>query len=70
MHCLAHNAPIKHLCVKHGMKLHTEYGETDTKLPLPKADLKSITEEVVLRNRQVYRMFLQTVNPFLKEAYV
>lgn len=69
MHCLPHNVPIKRLCVKHGMELHTEYGETDTKLALDPPDFKSLTEEVTIRNRQAYRMLLQTFNPFLKEIY-
>jgi RimJ/RimL family protein N-acetyltransferase len=69
MHCLPYNTPIKRLCVKHGMELHTEYGETDTKLELDPPDFKSLTEEVVTRNRQAYRMMLQTINPFLKDLY-
>jgi RimJ/RimL family protein N-acetyltransferase len=69
MHCLPYNTPIKRLCVKHGMELHTEYGETDTKLELDPPDLQSLTAEVVTRNRQAYRMMLQTINPFLKDLY-
>lgn len=69
MHCLSRNTPIKRLCIKHGMILETEYGETETKMPLQPPDLTSITTEVVTRNRQVYRMVLQSVNPFLKEVY-
>ena len=69
MHCLSWNTPIKRLCVKYGMELETEYGETETKLPLPPANLSTLTEEVINRNRQVYRMMLQAINPFLKELY-
>jgi RimJ/RimL family protein N-acetyltransferase len=69
MHCLSWNTPIKRLCLKHGMELETEYGETETKLPLPPADMTTIAEEVLIRNRQAYRMALQTFNPFLKELY-
>ena len=70
MHCLPHNIPIKRLCIKHGMELHTESGETDTVLDLEPADFQSYTEEMVSRNRQAYRMMIQTFNPLLKEAYV
>ena len=70
MHCLSWNAPIKRLCIKHGMELHTESGETDTVLDLEPADFQSYTEEMVSRNRQAYRMMIQTFNPLLKEAYV
>jgi RimJ/RimL family protein N-acetyltransferase len=69
MHCLSWNQPIKRLCIKHGMELHSEYGETETKLELEPADIKSIADEVLIRNRQAYRMMLQTFNPFLKEIY-
>jgi RimJ/RimL family protein N-acetyltransferase len=69
MHCLSWNTPIKRLCLKHGMELETEYGETETKLELPPADLTTLTTEVLTRNRQVYRMVLQSFNPFLKELY-
>lgn len=69
MHCLSWNQPIKRLCIKHGMELHSEYGETETKLELAPPDFKSLTEEVLIRNRQAYRMILQTVNPFLNEVY-
>jgi RimJ/RimL family protein N-acetyltransferase len=69
MHCLSWNQPIKHLCSKHGMKLHSEHGETDTIMPLTPPDFASITEEMLTRNKNVYRMFLQRVVPFLDEVY-
>lgn len=69
MHCLSWNTPIKRLCLKHGMELYTESGETDTKLDLAPPDFKSVTDEVMTRNRNVYRMMLQTMVPFLEEVY-
>lgn len=69
MHCLSWNQPIKHLCKKHGMELHSASGETETKLDLPPADFATITQEVVNRNRNMYRMFLQTANPIFAEVY-
>lgn len=69
MHCLSWNQPIKHLCTKHGMDLKSEYGETETKLALPPADIKTVTQEVYTRNRNMYRMFLQQTNPFFVEIY-
>ena len=69
MHCLSWNQPIKRLCIKNGMDLHSEYGETETKLELAPPDLTSLTEEVLTRNRQAYRMMLQTFNPLLSEIY-
>lgn len=69
MHCLTRNAPIKHLCIKHGMDLESEYGETETKLPLQPADFSSVTQEIITRNRNVYRIMLQNMVPFLEEVY-
>ena len=69
MHCVSWNQPIKHLCIKHGLMLRTEMGETETKMPLPPADLTSITEEMITRNKNVYRMFLQRISPGFQEIY-
>ena len=69
MHCVAWNKPIKHLCQKHKLEMRTESGETDVKMPLPPADLTTITQEMIIRNRNVYRMMLQRTVPFLEEVY-
>lgn len=69
MHCLSWNQPIKHLCRKHGLTMTTEYGETETKMPLPPADFSTLTQEAIIRNRNVYRMLLQKTVPFFDEVY-
>ena len=69
MHCLAWNQPIKHLCQKHGLILRTESGESETKMPLPPANLHTLTQEITIRNKNVYRMFLQNTVPFLADIY-
>ena len=69
MHCVAWNQPIRHLCKKHRLEMHTESGETDVKMPLPPADFSTITQEMITRNRNVYRMMLQRTVPFLEEVY-
>lgn len=69
MHCLSWNQPIKHLCKKYGMELHSESGETETKLELPPADLTTLTQEAVLQNRNMYKRLLQTANPFFADVY-
>lgn len=69
MHCLSWNTPIKRLCIKHGMELATEAGETETKLPLAPPDITTWTQEVAQRNRQAYRMVLQKIVPILEEVY-
>ena len=69
MHCVAWNQPIKHLCKKHRLEMRTESGETDVKMPLPPADLTTVTQEMITHNRNVYRMMLQRTVPFLEEVY-
>lgn len=69
MHCLSWNTPIKRLCIKHGMQLETESGETETKIALPPADIASISTEIISHNRNMYRMVLQASVPFLAKVY-
>jgi RimJ/RimL family protein N-acetyltransferase len=65
LHCVANNKPIQFLCHKHGLEVTTEHGESETKAKLPPADLYSITKEVSVRQRQAWRMMLQTAFPVL-----
>ena len=69
MHCLSWNTPIKKLCIKHGLILKSSDGETETKTELPPPDLGTLTQEYANRNRNVYRMLLQTAYPLLAEIY-
>lgn len=69
MHCLRWNMPIKRLCLKHGMHLASEGTETDTKMNLPPADITSVSKELMERNRNIYRMLLQSTIPFLNKVY-
>lgn len=66
LHCVANNKPVQFLCHKHGLEVTTEYGESETKAKLPPADLISITKEVTVRQRQMWRMMLQTAFPLLE----
>jgi len=69
MHCLSWNAPIKKLCIKHGLILKSSDGETETKTELPPPDITTLTKEYTNRNRNVYRMMLQTACPLFAEIY-
>ncbi len=69
MHCLSWNQPIKKLCIKHGLILRSGDGESETKTELPPADIKSITQEYANRNRNVYRLLLQSTCPLFAEIY-
>lgn len=50
MVCLQSNQAIKHLCQKHGIKIHTEYGETIGDVELPKPSVGTFIDEATSRN--------------------
>lgn len=54
MVCLPHNNAIKHLCQKHGIKIHTEYGETTADVELPAANVGTYLDEAGSRNLGIY----------------
>lgn len=70
LHCVASNKPVQFLCHKHGLRVTTEHGESETKAKLPPPDFYSITKEVAVRNRQAWRMVLQTAFPVLSAIEV
>lgn len=53
MVCLSHNAAIKHLCIKHGIKIHTEYGETTADIHLDEPNLTTYFAEATQSNLAV-----------------
>ena len=66
MHCVSWNTAIKRLCIKHNLELTTEYGERETKMPLPKLSLVSLGQEIAYNNRNMYRKMLQTNINYLR----
>jgi len=54
MVCLPHNQAIRHLCQKHGIKIHTEYGETLADVELPAADAATYFNEAGSQNLGVF----------------
>jgi GNAT superfamily N-acetyltransferase len=66
MHCVSWNTAIKRLCVKHGLSITTESGESETKMPLPRANMITLGQEIAYNNRNVYRRFLQTNINYLR----
>lgn len=50
MVCLPHNQAIKHLCTKHGIKIHTESGETLGDVDLPDPNVSTYVSEATDRN--------------------
>jgi GNAT superfamily N-acetyltransferase len=61
MLCLSHNDRIKHMCIKHGIHIHTECGETQGDIKLDEADVFTHLDEATDRN-------LAAVDYFTKRA--
>ena len=59
MHCLAYNNAIRHLCIKHGLSVKTECGESDVKVPLPAPTALTIGQEIANTTRNMYTLLLQ-----------
>jgi GNAT superfamily N-acetyltransferase len=57
MICLSHNKVIQHLCRKHGIHIHTEYGETQAELELDNPNLTTYINEQVASNMAVFDYF-------------
>ena len=57
MVCLPHNQAIKHLCTKHGIKIHTEYGETEGDVELPAPNVSTFIDEATSRNLGAFDFF-------------
>ncbi len=53
MVCLSHNATIKHLCIKNGIHIHTEYGETTADIHLDKPNVTTYVTEATNSNLAV-----------------
>lgn len=54
MVCLSKNAVIKHLCIKHGIHIHTEHGETMADVELDQPNVTTYVNEQVSRNLGIY----------------
>lgn len=57
MVCLSHNSVIKHLCTKHGIQMHTEYGETLADIDLATPNVTTFINEVADANLAVMDYF-------------
>lgn len=54
MVCLSRNAVIKHLCIKNGIHIHTEYGETQADIELDKPNATTYATEQFASNLAVF----------------
>jgi len=59
MHCLSYNDAIRHLCIKHGLRVKTESGESDVKVPLSAPTALTIGQEIANTTRNMYTLLLQ-----------
>jgi RimJ/RimL family protein N-acetyltransferase len=59
MHCLGHNAAIRHLCDKHGLEPRNLGGDSETKVALAPATWITLNQELVTRQRNLFYMSLQ-----------
>ena len=59
MHCLSYNDAIRHLCIKHGLRVKNESGESDVKVPLPAPTALTIGQEIANTTRNMYTLLLQ-----------
>ena len=59
MHCLSYNDAIRHLCIKHGLRVKTESDESDVKVPLPAPTALTIGQEIANTTRNMYTLLLQ-----------
>lgn len=54
MVCLSSNSVIKHLCLKNGIHIHTEYGETMADLELDRPDVSTYVTEQYSSNLAMF----------------
>ena len=59
MHCLTHNAAIRHLCDKHGLEPRDLGGDSETKVALAPATWITVNQELVTRQHNLFYMALQ-----------
>ena len=67
MHCLTHNAAIRHLCDKHGLEPRNLGGDSETKVALAPASWITVNQELVTRQRNLFYMALQQTWPRFQE---
>jgi len=67
MHCLTHNAAIRHLCNKNGLEPRDVGGDSETKVALAPATWITLNQELVTRQRNLFYMALQQTWPGFQE---
>ena len=57
MVCLSHNQKIKHLCIKNGIKMHSEHGETVADIELPAGTPVTVMHEAYVSQLAAFEHF-------------
>ena len=65
MHCMEHNRPIRHLCVKHGLQTRNMYGDIEAQLHLDPATWCSVADEIQINCRKIWYTWLKNNRLFL-----
>jgi GNAT superfamily N-acetyltransferase len=60
LHCLSWNQPIKHLCRKYGLEIHSTNGTGEVNVELPPPSMISVGKEFVSINRNIFTKMLET----------
>lgn len=68
MVCLTHNAAIRHLCAKYGMKMINDHGETLTEFTFEHAGIDTWISETTDQNLAVMDWVAKRANKILKTA--
>lgn len=69
MHCLGWNKPIQHLCHKHGLATKNMLGDSEVELSLEPANWITINQEICIKQRNLFHMFLQNNTNLYQQIY-
>jgi RimJ/RimL family protein N-acetyltransferase len=69
LHCLNRNSAMKHLADKHGLILHEDHGDIESKTQIPPPSMLSYIQEVSHYQKNIFFMNIQnTWRPFTEIA--
>jgi GNAT superfamily N-acetyltransferase len=69
MHCLTWNLAVKHLCVKHGLKVRTIDTDSEVQIHLNPPTWITVQKEINYKNRNLWHTFLQDSQFLFQEIY-
>jgi RimJ/RimL family protein N-acetyltransferase len=69
MHCLTRNSAVRHLCVKHGLKIRAIETESEVKIKLNPPTWITVQKEITYKNRNLWHTFLQDSQFLFQEIY-